>query len=761
MMIPSQARTISTSKCLSQKLSNLSKTWNGSENPSLAAIHYSPISKTIAVPVEGRHTAMIDKSKYTSDKHGSIFVSKYLRSQIRYQGNRTRTHCRSSSILQLRLEQVTIYGHTDKEPESILRHKRSYCTSHIEVDDKLVQTDEIKKFLKQNTIAVDEGYTCFVMTCPKFTTKRLKTKEIDKLFINMKTGYFVCQSCHQSGTWCQLKTNINLLQNQAKFKRKMDCLTFQSEVEERDTSRLTEIWQGATEVSQSDPEKLQLLLHNLNILKLKLPVLQNYKVRMTQEEDGLVFPCFNTEGTLLSVRVMRYVVNASGQPKITERTFPRVPTGGLFGLQTLRHDASEVILTSSELETMAAFQETRVPAVSLTKNLSSLPQHVLPLLEQFKKITLWFGNDLQSWETAKRFAKKLNSRRCYIIRPTEDNPSPLESMRVGLPLPTIYRNSKPLMHKSITSFSYLRQEVFNEMLHAEEASGIKWNRYPELNKLLKGHRRGELTVFTGPTGSGKTTFISDYSLDLALQGVSTLWGSFEINNLKLMKVILNQLSGFNMTKNLEKFEEAADMFETIPMHFMTFHGEESITRVIETMSHAVYIHDIAHVIIDNLQFMMGSTTGTSMDKFQKQDQIISACRKFATNMNCHITLVIHPRKESDHELLTTASIFGSAKASQEADNIMILQDTRMSSARGKKFIQVTKNRFDGELGTMVLHFDKESQSFSRKFRQKREEELKKKDEQRKKAEEQIAVPNENHDQTEIKNETEVTEKSED
>lgn len=41
-----------------------------------------------------------------------------------------------------------------------------------------------------------------------------------------------------------------------------------------------------------------------------------------------------------------------------------------------------------------------------------------------------------------------------------------------------------------------------------------------LNKLLKGHRRGELTVFTGPTGSGKTTFISDYSLDLCMQGVS-------------------------------------------------------------------------------------------------------------------------------------------------------------------------------------------------------------------------------------------------
>lgn len=49
---------------------------------------------------------------------------------------------------------------------------------------------------------------------------------------------------------------------------------------------------------------------------------------------------------------------------------------------------------------------------------------------------------------------------------------------------------------------------------------IQWSRYSKLNQIFKGHRRGELTVLTGPTGSGKTTFLSDYSLDLCMQGVS-------------------------------------------------------------------------------------------------------------------------------------------------------------------------------------------------------------------------------------------------
>lgn len=48
-------------------------------------------------------------------------------------------------------------------------------------------------------------------------------------------------------------------------------------------------------------------------------------------------------------------------------------------------------------------------------------------------------------------------------------------------------------------------------------------------------------------------------------------------------------------------------------------------------------------------------------RFAVQDHIISAFRKFATNSSCHVTLIIHPRKEDDDRELQTASIFGSAK----------------------------------------------------------------------------------------------------
>lgn len=61
-------------------------------------------------------------------------------------------------------------------------------------------------------------------------------------------------------------------------------------------------------------------------------------------------------------------------------------------------------------------------------------------------------------------------------------------------------------------------------------------------------------------------------------------------------------------------------------------------------------------------------------------------------------MIIHPRKERNDEELTTSSIFGSAKASQEADNILIIQDNRLKNIRGKKYLQVcNKNKMQKQI----------------------------------------------------------------
>ena len=44
--------------------------------------------------------------------------------------------------------------------------------------------------------------------------------------------------------------------------------------------------------------------------------------------------------------------------------------------------------------------------------------------------------------------------------------------------------------------------------------------------------------------------------------------------------------------------------------------------MLDAMGHAVYIYDIAHVIIDNMQFMMGvNSKQGALDRFYQQDMV--------------------------------------------------------------------------------------------------------------------------------------------
>ena len=64
----------------------------------------------------------------------------------------------------------------------------------------------------------------------------------------------------------------------------------------------------------------------------------------------------------------------------------------------------------------------------------------------------------------------------------------------------------------------------------------------------------------------------------------------------------------------------------------------------------------------------------------------------------HVTIVVHPRKEDEGVRLGLSSIFGSAKATQEADAVIILQNDGIV-----KYLDVRKNRFDGDLGVVPLN----------------------------------------------------------
>ena len=73
---------------------------------------------------------------------------------------------------------------------------------------------------------------------------------------------------------------------------------------------------------------------------------------------------------------------------------------------------------------------------------------------------------------------------------------------MGCNLYSILDDAKLTPHEQILTFDELRLEVLHEIMHPDKYVGTPMPSLPMVTSKIKGLRRGELTVLTGPTGSG-------------------------------------------------------------------------------------------------------------------------------------------------------------------------------------------------------------------------------------------------------------------
>ncbi|KAK3918614.1 Twinkle protein, mitochondrial [Frankliniella fusca] len=573
-----------------------------------------------------------------------------------------------------------------------------------------VCTNDFKKVLLDMDMSYVDGFTCIQSEC-----KLCSVKSPGNLYINKTTGFFTCVKCKNYGEWTSLQ-KLYFTAKKREFK-KNDLFDLKSplnginpypkELSLRETLYALDL--------KSDDE-INKLLQQFHLPNASSTVLKQIGAHVDSTSTSLYFPFWSIDKVIAGYRVL---AKDSGK----ETTLLGAGHSGLITFYPERLSSSKQSNKHTKAVRSAVLVISIVDAVALAKSgikshiiclphgISMLPIEILPLLENYSKITFWFRNCIGIWDAIRCFSAKLNPKRCYAVKPNASIPSAMAAFENSENLVTIIADARPLHVEDVTSFKSLRAEVMSELSNIGKVEGIKWRCFPQLNNLLKGFRRGELTVLSGSTGSGKTTLMSQYSLDLAEQGVNTLWGSFEIPNHRLARTLLTQLAGIPLHEHMDRFDEYADKLETLPMYFMKFHGQHSLDKVMQVLEHAQYVYDIAHVIIDTVQFMMGvSEDSSGVDRFWRQDNIIAAFRSFATLHNCHVTLVIHPRKERPGEHLGLNSVFGGAKATQEADNVLMLQDYRES--KGGLFLKILKNRFCGEVGRVPLEFNKESLRFT-------------------------------------------------
>lgn len=608
-------------------------------------------------------------------------------------------------------------------------HKK--VLSHAEL--KSTTLLEMKRFLRFKTVEFKETFACLKVALPRHLLVGEELPgtawaDVDDatvdVFVNKTTGLVVCPELAISDEWSSLQNFIDVWQKNRHKKKGEELLEYPtlSKMPIQLPEETSKLWSECAPIESLSVQEYKDVLKHLRLpLKdFKLEDFVRFEARVTPNHQEIIFPVryVDSKSTIVG---LRRVWMCPESRSLVEDNLPdgRMDKNRILpfphGLHhAVRSGSTSVLLVASVLDSVVVCSRCNLMPVALAEGTVFLPPDHLPFFEPFEKLSFWFPRDIAAFESVRAFAKKLDERKCSAVTRDVDNPAsclkPSEKRTIGQ---ILKESMKPVAHEFITTFDSLRQDVFLEMAHFEQMEGTKWKRFEGLNETLRGFRRGELTVFTGRTGTGKTTFLSEYSVDLLTQGVSTLWGSFEVNNTRLAKMQLKQFAQLNIEEHLDQFDAWADRFERQPMYYLTFHGANDPGKVLDAMGHAVYIYDIAHVIIDNMQFMLGMSAGGAMDRFTAQDHVIQKFRKFATVHNVHVTLVIHPRKE-DEATLTANSIYGGAKATQEADNVVLLQEEEVNPKVKRKYLQVVKNRFCGDLGMMPLFFNKGTLTFSKK-----------------------------------------------
>ena len=491
-------------------------------------------------------------------------------------------------------------------------------SSNLHFSDKKVNDlgcaseSEIIDYLREKELNSIESHTQLKIQLPKYLFDNTKiglrdNSSIVDVFINKKIGMVVIPELALGAKFENFKEILSMYHRKTKReieKEKEKLPKLESILPE--SKKFLLLWNEAEPIESFEkPEYIKVMNEfGLPIKQFTQDLLVKFEARLHKVSPNdaidsscqLLFPIYYINGELIGVRriymttdtkeLKEETISTEKNNELTLNTFPH----RLY--QVHKSKANSVILVSSILDSITLIGNSPddasiYPVALADSSLSSLPPEHLPFFEDVS-LTFWLPNDtLNSANALQIFSKKFDEQRCSVVKRDLSQPWKWKMGKKGKGKEKnenissfIKNNSKSCKNEFVTSFEHFREEVWNELSNPSLNSGVQWKRFPDLSKYLGGFRRGELTVFTGKTGKGKTTFLSEYSIDLCSQNVPTLWGSFEVKKTRLMKTQIKQFSKSpKVGENHKEFNKWADQFQKLPMHYLTFHGSEEVTFI--------------------------------------------------------------------------------------------------------------------------------------------------------------------------------------
>jgi twinkle protein len=229
-------------------------------------------------------------------------------------------------------------------------------------------------------------------------------------------------------------------------------------------------------------------------------------------------------------------------------------------------------------------------------------------------------------------------------------------------------------------------------------------------------RRGELTIWPGMSGHGKSMLIGQVALHLMSQGEKICIASMEMKPASTMQRLCRQAFGCNTPARRDIQDLHAWTHGRLWLYDQQ--GQVSPERVLAV---GRYCHErlgITHLVVDNLL-----SCGIAEDGYDQQKQFVLSLATHAHDSGQSVHLLAHSRKGKDE--LTPPGKFdvrGSASITDLADNVFSVWRNRgkeMAQDEGQRhkdneedaLLSVCKHRHGEWEGRIRLWFDRRSQTY--------------------------------------------------
>lgn len=219
------------------------------------------------------------------------------------------------------------------------------------------------------------------------------------------------------------------------------------------------------------------------------------------------------------------------------------------------------------------------------------------------------------------------------------------------------------------------EEAFKEMIHP--TPGIKLPLWKKFTELTGGLRKRELTLMTAPTGSGKTQFNANISLQLLMQNIPHFVAAVETGRhdyVRRMSCAVARedyndgepVSEFKVQELVHKYNS---LWRRNNIMFSKMEDRVEGKHMMDVLRRAVEYDGCQVAILDNLNFFL-KIVSTNMEKAEMDDAIHNFVLQ-ARSLDISTILIVHPKKTENARVESEFDIKGSSTAVQEASNVWL------------------------------------------------------------------------------------------